>query len=229
MRNAIQILPEETLRDVVDSLVRLVEAAGAAVIFIGALIAVVKFVAALPKRNAEEFVPVRLSLGRFLALGLEFQLASDVLRTAIAPSFQELGKLGAVAAIRTALNFFLAREIHEERAQVAEESARAVEGSAAGDVSAAAGSAAGNAAANGSVAGSPAVGGSAVGSSVPDSAAAAGSTTAGSVYSRAIRAGTRAGLVRHARIRAAREDRAGAAHRDGAAQHVRRDPHDAAR
>jgi|1186.fasta_scaffold160590_1 uncharacterized membrane protein len=123
MRGAIEILPEETLRDVVDSLVRLVEAAGAAVIFVGALIAVGKFLAALPKRNPEEFVPVRLSLGRFLALGLEFQLASDVLRTAIAPSFQELGKLAAVAAIRTALNFFLAREIHEEREQVAEKDA----------------------------------------------------------------------------------------------------------
>src|SRR3954453_5910472 len=132
MRGAIEILPEETLRDVVDSLVRLVEAAGAAVIFVGALIAVGKFLAALPNRNPEEFVPVRLSLGRFLALGLEFQLASDVLRTAIVPSFQELGKLAAVATIRTALNFFLAREITEERKQVAEQrSAAAVGGAAA--------------------------------------------------------------------------------------------------
>ena len=131
MRGAIEILPEETLRDVVDSLVRLVEAAGAAVIFIGALIGVVKFIAALPKRNPEEFVPVRLSLGRYLALGLEFQLASDVLRTAIAPSFQELGKLAAVAAIRTALNFFLAREIHEERQQVADKQATTADRSSA--------------------------------------------------------------------------------------------------
>jgi uncharacterized membrane protein len=115
MRGAIDILPEETLRDIVDSLVRLVEAAGAAVIFIGASIAVVQFLRVLPRRDPHAFVPVRLSLGRFLALGLEFQLASDVLRTAIAPSFAELGKLAAVAAIRTALNFFLAREIAEER------------------------------------------------------------------------------------------------------------------
>ncbi len=49
-------------------------------------------------------------------------MASDVLRTAIAPSFQELAKLAAVATIRTALNFFLAREIKEERSQVAERS-----------------------------------------------------------------------------------------------------------
>ena len=135
MRAAIEILPEETLRDIVDTLVRLVEAAGAAVIFIGAVIAVVKFVGALPKRSPEEFVPVRLSLGRFLALGLEFQLASDVLRTAISPSFQELGKLAAVAAIRTALNWFLGKEIAEERRQVAEEAERST-GAASGSTTA---------------------------------------------------------------------------------------------
>jgi hypothetical protein len=61
----------------------------------------------LRDRDAGAFVPVRLTLGRFLALGLEFQPASDVLRTAVAPSFRELGQL---AAIRTALNYFLARE-----------------------------------------------------------------------------------------------------------------------
>src|ERR687885_985097 len=137
MREAIEILPEETLRDVVDSLVRLVEAAGAAVIFIGALIGVVKFLAALPRRNPEAFVPVRLSLGRFLALGLEFQLASDVLRTAIAPSFDELGKLAAVAAIRTALNFFLAREIAEEREVVERRQATTTDRSSAAGSSAA--------------------------------------------------------------------------------------------
>lgn len=117
---AFELLPEESLRTAVDLLVRLVEAGGAVVIFIGALVAAVKFLRALPKRDPHEFVPVRLTLGRFLALGLEFQLASDVLRTAIAPSFEELGKLAAVAAIRTALNFFLAREIREEQKVIAE-------------------------------------------------------------------------------------------------------------
>jgi uncharacterized membrane protein len=116
----VTILPESRLVDVVDFLVRLVEAAGAAVIFVGALVSVIQLLRVLPRRDLEEFVRVRLTLGRFLALGLEFQLASDVLRTAIAPSFQELGKLAAVAAIRTALNFFLAREIKEEQEVVAE-------------------------------------------------------------------------------------------------------------
>ena len=56
----------------------------------------------------------------FLAVGLEFQLASDILRTAVAPSYEELGKLAVVAAIRTALNFFLAREIKQEQELLAQ-------------------------------------------------------------------------------------------------------------
>jgi uncharacterized membrane protein len=113
---------EELLREALDVLVPVVEAFGAAVIVIGALWAFLRFVwIGLRERDADAFVPVRLTLGRFLALGLEFQLASDVLRTAVAPSFRELGQLAAVAAIRTALNYFLAKEIAEERRQLAEE------------------------------------------------------------------------------------------------------------
>lgn len=122
----IDVLPEQSLRDVVDILVRFVEAAGAVVIFVGAVIAAIRFVVTgLRTRSAEAFVPVRLGLGRFLELGLEFQLASDVLRTAIAPSFREIGQLAAVAAIRTALNYFLGREIKEEREQLTREHKRA--------------------------------------------------------------------------------------------------------
>ncbi|MGN6301739.1 MAG: DUF1622 domain-containing protein [Angustibacter sp.] len=115
MHSAVTLISDDWLRAGVDALVVLVEAAGALVIVAGALLAFLRFLKVLPRRSADAFVPVRLTLGRFLALGLEFQLASDVLRTAIAPSFQELGKLAAVAAIRTALNFFLAREIREEQ------------------------------------------------------------------------------------------------------------------
>ena len=125
MTLALELLPESLLRDAVDVLVRLVEAAGGLVIFTGAAWAFVQFVRAGVTRRREEarraFVAIRLSLGRFLALGLEFQLAGDVLRTAIAPSFAEIGQLAAIAAIRTALNYFLAREIREERAEIAQQ------------------------------------------------------------------------------------------------------------
>ena len=45
----------------------------------------------------------------------EFQLGADILSTAISPSWDQIGKLGAIAVIRTALNFFLSREMEEER------------------------------------------------------------------------------------------------------------------
>ncbi len=107
------------LNDVLDVLVRIIEAGGALVIFVGAVTAFARFVLeGLHHRDPEIFVEVRLGLGRFLALGLEFQLAGDVLKTAIAPSFREIGQLAAVATIRTALNYFLSREVREERAQL---------------------------------------------------------------------------------------------------------------
>jgi uncharacterized membrane protein len=56
---------------------------------------------------------VRLAFGRWLAMGLEFELAADILRTAVAPSWDEIGKLAAIAVLRTALNYFLQREIQQ--------------------------------------------------------------------------------------------------------------------
>lgn len=105
----------------IDVLVRVVEATGAAVIVFGALWAAIRFVVdGVRQRDAAVFTPIRLMLGRFLALGLEFQLAGDILRTAIAPTFTQIGQLAAIAAIRTALNYFLGREIAQEQKQVSE-------------------------------------------------------------------------------------------------------------
>ena len=118
------VLSEALLREYVDLLVRLVEAAGALIIFTGAVLAATGFVrAALTTRSTSAFVGVRLRLGRYLALGLEFQLASDVLSTAVAPTFEEIGKLAAIAAIRTLLNYFLSKEIDKERSEVDEAAA----------------------------------------------------------------------------------------------------------
>ncbi|WP_431987376.1 DUF1622 domain-containing protein [Streptomyces griseoflavus] len=120
---SVEVLSESTLRDVVDLMVRLVEAAGALIIFLGAVWAFGRFLLVGVRGGGvgREFNRIRLSLGRFLALGLEFQLAGDVLRTAIAPSFTEIGQLAAIAAIRTALNYFLSREIADERAEIERE------------------------------------------------------------------------------------------------------------
>ena len=84
------------LKDTFDLLVLVVEACGAIVIIIGALWTFARFVwVGLRERNAAACSRIRVSLGRFLALGLEFQLASDILRTAVAPGFRELGQLAS--------------------------------------------------------------------------------------------------------------------------------------
>lgn len=57
----------------------------------------------------------RVGLARSLALALEFLLAADVVRTAVAPTWEEIGKLAAIALIRSGLNYFLHLELRELR------------------------------------------------------------------------------------------------------------------
>jgi uncharacterized membrane protein len=56
---------------------------------------------------------IRLQLGRVLTLGLEFTVASDILRTAVAPTRQDILNLGAIVLLRTLLNYFLELEIRQ--------------------------------------------------------------------------------------------------------------------
>jgi uncharacterized membrane protein len=59
------------------------------------------------RRNKEAF----LRFASWLVLALEFELAADIVRTAISPTWTDIGKLGAIAVIRTGLNFFLERDL----------------------------------------------------------------------------------------------------------------------
>jgi uncharacterized membrane protein len=56
---------------------------------------------------------LRLKFGGWLALALEFQLASDIIKTTVAPTYEHLIQLGAIAVIRTFLNYFLSKELAE--------------------------------------------------------------------------------------------------------------------
>jgi uncharacterized membrane protein len=79
-----------------------------------AFLAVVFAVQSRSRAAASTFKPIetiRFKLGRWLALALEFQLAADILKTAVAPTWDDIGKVAAIMALRTALNFFLEREI----------------------------------------------------------------------------------------------------------------------
>lgn len=91
-----------------------VETVGAFIICLGVCVAVLQFIRALSRRQTESYNGIRLTLARHLALALEFQLGADILSTAIAPSWEQIGKLGAIAVIRTGLNYFLMKEMEVE-------------------------------------------------------------------------------------------------------------------
>ncbi|HWS00178.1 MAG TPA: DUF1622 domain-containing protein [Prolixibacteraceae bacterium] len=59
------------------------------------------------------FNRLRYKFGGWLALALEFQLASDIIKTTVAPTYEHLIQLGAIAVIRTFLNYFLSKELNE--------------------------------------------------------------------------------------------------------------------
>ena len=91
-----------------------VESTGALVVALGFSVAVFRFVRESIVERVANFTAVRLILARYLALALEFQLGADILSTAIAPSWDQIGKLAAVAVIRTGLNYFLSMEMRTE-------------------------------------------------------------------------------------------------------------------
>jgi len=91
------------------------EGTGIIVIAAGAVASFLTIVRQLRSRQRVEFTATRLELARYLALALELQLAADLVESAISPTWERLGQLAAIATIRTALNYFLGREMSEER------------------------------------------------------------------------------------------------------------------
>ena len=85
------------------------------VIVIGSVRAIVAVVRQLAARQA--FAPavrqIWLHYAAWILLALEFALAADIIRTIVGPSWTEIGQLGAIAAIRIALSYFLGRDIDE--------------------------------------------------------------------------------------------------------------------
>lgn len=92
-----------------------VEIFGAGLVTLGVCVAVAQLIRNLAARKPADFTVTRLILARYLALALEFELGADILGTAVSPSWDQIGKLGAVAVIRTGLNFFLSMEMKRER------------------------------------------------------------------------------------------------------------------
>jgi uncharacterized membrane protein len=69
----------------------------------------------LTSTDAHESRGIWLRYARWLVAGLTFQLAADIIETSIAPTWDDIGRLGVIAVIRTFLNYFLERDLVDVR------------------------------------------------------------------------------------------------------------------
>ena len=94
---------------VIDGMALLVVIAGT----VAAFAAIVRALfSPLPGRDRRA---VWLTYARWLVAGLTFQLAADIIESAITESWEAVGRLAAVALIRTFLDYFLERDMNEVR------------------------------------------------------------------------------------------------------------------
>ena len=98
---------ESVLRDAVGYVVPIVEVMGAIIVVLGVLGAFAEFVQDKGRPRVREANHIRLRLGRMLVLALEFQVAADILKTALGPTWEDIGRLAALIAIRSAVNHLL--------------------------------------------------------------------------------------------------------------------------
>lgn len=113
---------EHWIREITSATSLVVEGMAAVIVAYAVAEAFVRLVLSIPQHSGSEEnrahdakEDIRLRLGRWLALALELLLGADILRTAVAPSWSEVGELAVIATIRTGLNFFLQREIEAAR------------------------------------------------------------------------------------------------------------------
>src|ERR1043165_3633234 len=89
-----------------------VEILAAVVISVALLKFIIRYIANFVHPHFEqENQNIRIQFGSSLTIALELLLAADILATAIAPTWDDIGKLAAIATLRTALNYFLEREL----------------------------------------------------------------------------------------------------------------------
>lgn len=101
-------------QQIVETVGKVVDAAGVAAIVVGALVATIMAGTSLARRveGDEVYRRYRRSLGRSILLGLELLVAADIIRTvAVTPTFRSVGVLGLIVLIRTFLSFSLELEI----------------------------------------------------------------------------------------------------------------------
>ena len=102
---------------VVHAIYVIISVLGALVVIWGVLEAMIRFLRAkvwtrVPDQIRESEA-IRQQLGAHLLLGLEIFIAADIISSVVSPSWDKVGILAAIVAIRTVLSFFLRREVRQ--------------------------------------------------------------------------------------------------------------------
>lgn len=102
---------EATIQLWIGYLVPLVEACGALVVVLGVAQTIVPYLRSFLSHDPLHMAGLRLHLGQSMVMGLEFQVAADILKTALSPSWNDVALLAALIGVRTVLNYMLEREL----------------------------------------------------------------------------------------------------------------------
>lgn len=109
------ILLEDNFKEIAGFIALAIEAAAVFVVSYGAIQALAGVIVSAFSRSADTMQgrEIWLKFATWILLALEFALAADLVRTAVAPTWDDIAKLAVIATIRTMLNYFLAKDIAE--------------------------------------------------------------------------------------------------------------------
>lgn len=104
---------ESWLKEIAESAGLLLEFVVVVVVLAGSVRALVELVAALARRSLDTPAAraIWVNFATSILLALEFALGADIIETAVAPTWNDIGQLASIAAIRTGLGFFLGRDV----------------------------------------------------------------------------------------------------------------------
>jgi uncharacterized membrane protein len=107
----------ETVHEILEKIILIVSGLGAIVVIWGVIEAIKSFIVMKFARGEKEAVAesetIRQRLGAHLLLGLEIFIAADIISTVITPTWEKVGILAVIVAIRTVLSYFLRIELKE--------------------------------------------------------------------------------------------------------------------
>jgi uncharacterized membrane protein len=104
----------EQFHNIINAVSFILNIIGALITIWGIIVSLSEFLEKEISRRAEAIrlnEAIRIKLGSYLVLALEFFIAGDIVKTIITPSWESLGILGAIVVIRTILSYFLTKDI----------------------------------------------------------------------------------------------------------------------